>query len=258
MSKSQEPPRSRPESCTRKACVEYRLADDGGKRFRTIIDVLSGRHREPQRMAIEGHIRKVTPELEKELAEMLAQMLVAEYRRREAAGRLDQPPPLETPMPDSQADYLAGLTERLWAYRYLRFAGRDGLFDLKYAAPPKPPVFAEDQDNWNVIVPNDPTKASEVRAQIRTNKRHRWFRSMKSSQALTLSVFGNLKLLGHTDVLTAITSDGGGGPAFGPGPIGPDDILLEYEARLPGERNQHEHRCSGWRRHDGVRGVQAL
>ncbi|HEY3382630.1 MAG TPA: hypothetical protein VGK32_12725 [Vicinamibacterales bacterium] len=59
---------------------------------------------------------------------------------------------------------------------------------------------------------------------------------MKSSQALALSIFGNLKILGHSDVLEAVASDGNGGPAFGPGPILANSIVLEHDAKLPGER----------------------
>lgn len=216
--------------------VEYRLADDGGTLFRTFLDVRAGRRREPRQVAIEGHFRKMTPELEKEIAHMLAEMLIADYRRREAAGTLDESTAPSDPTPAPHTDYVAGLSEHLWAYRRGRFANRDDLFDPKYGALPNPPVFDKDHGDWNVIVSDDPKQASAVRALIDPSKRHRWFRSMKSSQALALSVFGNLKVFGHTDVLTTVKSDGNGGPAFGQGPIAPDDVILEHEARLPGER----------------------
>jgi hypothetical protein len=234
-SKGQNPvPNSSSRSTSR---VEYRLADDGGTLFRTFVDARPGRNGERRPYAIEGHLRKMTPELESEIAELLAQALLASYRRRENADVLDQSAPVETPMPAPHTSYVADLTDRLWEYRHARFAGKDGLFDPKYAAFPKPPVFGKDHTDWNVIATKgDPVKASAVRALIPTNKRHRWFRSMKSSQALALSVFGNLKVFGHTDVLTTVQSDGNGGPAFGQGPIVPDDVILEHEARLPGER----------------------
>jgi hypothetical protein len=236
MPKSSKPPDSPAGDPRSRSRREYRVADDGGTLFRTFLDVRAGRRREPRQVAIEGHFRKMTPELEKQIAHMLADMLVGEYRRREAAGKLDEPGAPREPVPDPYTDYVRGLSEHLWTYRRGRFADRDTLFDPKHTRLPSPPVFAKDADHWNVIVSNEPQQAAAVWSMIGPKKRHRWFRSMKSSQALTLSVFGNLKMLGHTDVLETVKSDGNAGPAFGLGPIRPDDIILEYAAKLPGER----------------------
>jgi hypothetical protein len=236
MPKPSNPPDSPKRDPRSGSSREYRVADDGGTLFRAFLDVRAGRRLEPRQVAIEGHFRKMTPELEKQLAQMLADMLVADYRRGEAEGALDEPATRPEPKTDPYTDYVADLTAHLWAYRRGRFAHRDDLFDPKYAGLPSPPVFAKDDDHLNVIVSNDPTQAAAVRSMIEPWKRHKWFRSMKSSQALTLTVFGNLKLCGHTDVLATVKSDGNGGPAFGPGPIAADDVVLEYQARLPGER----------------------
>lgn len=217
--------------------MEYRPSEDGGTRFRGFLDAEPGRGGERQQVCIEGRLRKMTPEIEKDVARLLAAALVAGYRKRQADGTLDQLPAAKT-APEvvrqtAYTDYVAG---RLWAYRTLRFAGRDDLFDQPLRAGSRPPVFKKESGEQNVIVSREADKAAAVRALVPVKKRHRWFRSMKSSQALALSIFGNLKVLGHTDVLQAVSAEGFDGPAFGPGPIRSDNILLEHEAKLPGER----------------------
>jgi hypothetical protein len=52
---------------------------------------------------------------------------------------------------------------------------------------------------------------------------------MKSSQALALSVFGNLKILNQADCLAEVHDEDGFGPAFRHGVIEPDDLELEYD-----------------------------
>lgn len=217
--------------------TEYRPSEGGGTRFRAFLDAAPGRGGVRRQVCIEGRFRKVTPEIEKDVARLLAEALVADYRKRQADGTLDHlPVGKSAPDVDRQTAYTDYVAGRLWAYRTLRFAGRDNLFDQPLRAGSRPPVFKKESGEQNVIVSREPDKAAAVRALVPVKKRHRWFRSMKSSQALALSIFGNLKVLGHADVLQAVSADGFGGPAFGPGPIRSDSILLEHDAKLPGER----------------------
>lgn len=224
---------------SRQPPAEYRVSDDGGTQFRAFLEAAPGRRGERRQFRMEGRLRKMTPELEKEIAHLLAQALLAEYRKRQSAGTLHEPPVArDIPEVDRQAAYVDYLTGRLWDYRALRFADRDELFDRRLGGAPgsRPPVFNRESGDRNVVVSTEPARAAAVRALIPIKKRHRWFRSMKSSQALALSIFGNLKILGHADVLEAVKSDGNGGPAFGSGPIRSESIVLEHDADLPGER----------------------
>ena len=121
------------------------------------------------------------------------------------------------------------LTQRLWSYRVATFPNQEVLFDTRLSRLPNPPVFTREASHRNVIVPDEPQLATAVLNLVPRTKRHKWFRSMKSSQALAQSVFGNLKVLHRTSCLSEVTADDDPIPAFGPGPIGPSDIELEHD-----------------------------
>ena len=125
--------------------------------------------------------------------------------------------------------YAGALTAHLWAYQETVFADEEHLFDQKYSHLPNPPVFTRESADRNVIVPDGPAQAAALLKLLPPGKQHRWFRSMKSSQALALSVFGNLKILNRADCLATVQDEDGFGPAFRNGVIGPDDLQLEYD-----------------------------
>ena len=60
-----------------------------------------------------------------------------------------------------------------------------------------------------VLVPSDPVKSHEILAALPKGERHRWFRSLKSSQALTQSVFGAVSAFGRLDLLDDVTAECG-------------------------------------------------
>ena len=68
-----------------------------------------------------------------------------------------------------------------------------------------------------------PADRERLLSEIPVSERHRWFRSMTSSQAIALSVFGNLKLNGRLSLLNELL-DEQGRPIFVPG----------YEVSVPG------------------------
>jgi len=70
--------------------------------------------------------------------------------------------------------------------------------------------------------------------QIPKEKWHKWFNSMTSSQALTQSVFGNLKVLKRLDVLADINGDDGK-PFFLRNFDSEENCKLEYVVRYLGE-----------------------
>lgn len=120
------------------------------------------------------------------------------------------------------------LSERLWSYRAAAFANED-VFDEQISRLPNPPVFTRDASHRNVIVPDDPGLRAAVLRLIPREKQHKWFRSMKSSQALAVSIFGNLKVQNRTNCLSEVNADDGDGPAFRQGRIGPEDLELEHD-----------------------------
>jgi hypothetical protein len=107
------------------------------------------------------------------------------------------------------SEYDRQLLERLWAYRSARFRGEDHLFEASDAVPRRPPVFLEEHADLNVLVDRaaSPTEQARVLGMLSPARRHRWFRSMRSSQALTQSVYANLAVLGKLDHLAGLPAD---------------------------------------------------
>jgi hypothetical protein len=106
--------------------------------------------------------------------------------------------------------YADQLVVRMNAYAHKRFDA--ALFEPS-SDPHRPPVFLAEHETSNLLLPPDPDLASTVEKMVPAPTRHRWFRSMKSSQALTQSVFGALAATGHLAVLGAVTAECGR-PAF--------------------------------------------
>ena len=70
-------------------------------------------------------------------------------------------------------------------------------------------MFLAEHAICNLLLPPDAGLASSVVKMVPVSARHRWFRSMKSSQALTQSVFGALAATGHLTALGALTAECG-------------------------------------------------
>ena len=121
------------------------------------------------------------------------------------------------------------LTHLLWWCRSAAFRNQDAVFDEQFSRLPNPPVFKREESNRNLIVPDDPELAATILRLVLPEKRHKWFRSMKRSQALVLSVFGNLKMLNRTSCLSEVTADDSVVPAFGRRPMEPSDLELEHD-----------------------------
>ena len=122
-----------------------------------------------------------------------------------------QPQPIRTLITDSgptmpkntHALHTAKLTAHLRKYRRTAFPKPAGLFESTYSERrANPPVFTKEMAHRNLVRPADENRAAHVRNMVTEGKGHRWFRSMKSSQALAQSVFGNLLEAGHLDLLT--------------------------------------------------------
>ena len=128
---------------------------------------------------------------------------------------------------EERKGYLDSLHATQWAYRDTVFPHDSHLFrpgeDRQH-----PPVFLKEHADRNVLRPPDPALTKLVLDSIPAGRRHKWFRSMKSSQALAQSVFGNLKAHRRLDCLLGVRADDGDLPAFGAGPIDPEGVELEH------------------------------
>lgn len=130
---------------------------------------------------------------------------------------------------------------RFWSYREQEFEGADGLFDAHYRPGRQPPVFAREHAHRNVLVRPGagPDETAAVWSAIPEGRRHRWFASMTSSQALAQSVFGNLRRYDKLDLLTGLRGEDGL-------PLFPRSVVancwisscfqLEYQVDYLGER----------------------
>jgi hypothetical protein len=104
-------------------------------------------------------------------------------------------------------DYLAQLVERFWLYRDRRFPNQSVVFRDHRKQPNRPPVFRDEFADLNVVAPASHRQA--VLGTLPILDRHKWFSSMRSSQALTQSVFGTLKILDKLHLLANVMADDG-------------------------------------------------
>lgn len=132
--------------------------------------------------------------------------------------------------------YLQDLVARFWAYRAQRFAGDENVFDEPAPRGLRPPVFLKTSAIKNVLV--DPSLRPEqvgiVHAMLPRWERHRWFQSMRSSQALVQSVFGNLRAMGLCNLLQPVQTDEGFQP-FGAVTAQGPELTLERKLSTLGE-----------------------
>jgi len=101
-----------------------------------------------------------------------------------------------------QRAYLSELFARFWKYRRDTFKAAD-YFDRSLSdAQDRPPVFKPEYSNKNVLVrPSGSTAEHSAVLDTLPGKRHKYFASMRSSQALAQAVFGNLKIQQKLDCL---------------------------------------------------------
>lgn len=106
--------------------------------------------------------------------------------------------------------YLGELNSTFWRYvdgEQTLAAALDG----RPRGSERPPVFAHGSETLNVLCSRDVSSIERdaLYGVIPKERRHRWFRSMRSSQALAQSVFGNLQLAGAFPLLESLKSDEG-------------------------------------------------
>jgi hypothetical protein len=132
--------------------------------------------------------------------------------------------------------YRDEMVSRFWSYQKKTFRGRNEIFERPDMSDGRPPVFHKHADAFNVLMDSDisPKDRGLLLDEIPVRERHRLFRSMSSSQAIALSVFGNLKLYGFLGLLNEL-HDEEGHPIFGEEAITPENFRMEYKVDSLGE-----------------------
>lgn len=133
-------------------------------------------------------------------------------------------------------DYRADLNQRYWAYQESRFPNWQRFFERSNAQDERPPVFLEREAWQNVIInPNASQQETDrLLALVSESDRHKWFRSMNSSQALAQSVLGNLAIHGFLQYLAELDDDEGNA-LLGKAQISSDNFAMEFKIDYLGE-----------------------
>jgi hypothetical protein len=134
-------------------------------------------------------------------------------------------------------DYLDQMIGRFWTYRDRRFPNGPEIFSYERSKPSTPLVFRPGFADLNVVAPA--SHRETVLGTLRVEDRHRWFSSMRSSQALTQSVFGTLKVLDKLHLLTNVLDDSGD-LAFFPEAPQPSECHLEHACTFLSELRNRE------------------
>ena len=129
----------------------------------------------------------------------------------------------------SYTNYEESVRRTLWTWACQHHQGQ---LDEKHD---RVPVLADKFREKNVLVPpNNESKTRDIRDAIPRNQWHQWFGSLKSSQALTQSVFGALHAFDRLDLLQDIRAECGR-PAFFEDRCG-WTLDFEHEVRCLGEK----------------------
>ncbi|MDH7514088.1 MAG: hypothetical protein QHH14_14165 [Clostridiales bacterium] len=133
-------------------------------------------------------------------------------------------------------DYKADLNQRYWEYQKSQFGDWQRFFERPYAQDGRPPVFLE-REVWRNVIINPAASQREISrllALVPEPDRHKWFRSMNSSQALAQSILGNLAIYDILHCLTELQDDDGQS-LFGNAQMGFDNFAMEFKVGHLGE-----------------------
>ena len=126
-------------------------------------------------------------------------------------------------------NFRTDLNQRYWQYQHTHFLDVQRFFEHPQGLYGRPPVFLPSESWRNVIInPNaNQLEIDELLALVPIGERHKWFRSMNSSQALAQSIFGNLKIYDSMHYLSELKDDDGL-DLFGKAELSSDNLTLEH------------------------------
>ncbi|MBL1126976.1 MAG: hypothetical protein D8M54_00455 [Chloroflexi bacterium] len=132
--------------------------------------------------------------------------------------------------------YKADLNRRYWEYQKSHFSSWQDYFERPFAPDGRPPVFIA-TESWRNIIVNPAASQLEIDkllSFVPVGERHKWFRSMNSSQALAQSILGNLanhNLLHHLSEI----KDDTGLDLLSKVQLSSDNFVMEHKISYLGE-----------------------
>lgn len=134
------------------------------------------------------------------------------------------------------AEYKISLIKRYWDYQKKFFPDIDSHFDRSFATIERPPVFLKHKEWENVIAKPESSQevTSKLLALVPVGEKHKWYRSMNSSQALAQSVLGNLAVYDSLHHLSELKDDKGL-DLFGKAQVSSENFAMEYKVKYLGE-----------------------
>jgi ADP-ribosylglycohydrolase len=144
--------------------------------------------------------------------------------------------PAESPVKISKAaEYKNSLIKRYWDYQKKFFPDIGNHFDSKFNLG-GPPVFLKHTEWENAIAKPESSQeeTSKLLAWVPEGEKHKWYRSMNSSQALAQSVLGNLAVHKALHQLSKLKDDEGL-DLFGKAQVSSENFAMEYKIKYLGE-----------------------
>ena len=136
---------------------------------------------------------------------------------------------------NNYSDYIGTLIQRFWDYADDELFLKNSSLDSDCRTSQRPPVFRKSTIVNNILISanSDEQYRKAIVSTLPSHERHRHFGSMRSSQALAQSVFGNLIVAGNLALLEGFDSDQSL-PAFG-NDLSHVPVRLEYNVNHLGE-----------------------
>jgi hypothetical protein len=133
-------------------------------------------------------------------------------------------------------EFKSNLHQLYWSYLNTHHPDWEFYWDSKHPQENGPVVFLPTFADLNIIA-NPKANQNEkerILAFIPPYERHKWFRSMNSSQALAQSVFGNLSLYDCLETLSDLQDDEGGF-LFNAAQLNSENFCMEFKVSYLGE-----------------------
>ena len=133
-------------------------------------------------------------------------------------------------------NYRADLNRIYWQYQKAQFPDVQKFFEHPRGLYGRPPVFNTSESWRNIIINSyaNQQEIDELLALVPDGEKHKWFRSMNSSQALAQSIFGNLKIYDSLHYLSELKDDDGL-DLFGKANLSSNNFKLEHRVNYLGE-----------------------